>query len=143
MYPHGPFADPWLDSGASGIVLPFIRAYSLTGNTRYKELAEITLHQHQKHLVTPYLSVLSGAAGIGEIYLEAWNAFGSDEWRDRAGWIAQLILHTCQPAPGSGVCWVTDNSTIPTADLLTGTTGLLLYLMRWLEPEKLPFQIFG
>jgi serine/threonine protein kinase len=141
-YAGGQPADGWLEHGASGMVLPFIKAFSLTGKEGYKDIAESVLRNHTIQIVTPYLSVSTGVAGIGEIYLEAWKAFKSMEWLHRAHWIVDLLLHTYQCQSDGTVCWITDNTTIPTADLLTGNAGILQFLMRWLDPEKQSLSIY-
>jgi serine/threonine protein kinase len=141
-YPKGSPVGPWFDQGVTGIVKPFITAYKVTGDDKYKTIAESVLYDHNPNLTTAYLSHSSGATGIGMVYLDAWEAFGTEKWFNRAGWIAQLLLHTYQCHLGDSICWVTDNTTLPTSDLLTGNTGILLFLMRWLDPKNPSFSIF-
>ena len=135
QYPGGNFVDPWLEAGSTGIVIPFLQGYTLTKDPSYKSIVELTLKTHPERIVTPFLSILAGAAGLGMTYLEAHSVFSDTEYRTRARNIVELLLHTYQPTPDDGVCWVADKTTLATADLLAGGTGLLLFLLRWLEQQ--------
>jgi lantibiotic modifying enzyme len=134
--------DPWLEHGVTGIALPFIKAYAITGETRYKEIATTILLGHGDRLVTPFLSIASGAAGIGIAYISAWQAFKEAVWKERAAWIVQLLLNTVQPQRDGTLCWSADNSSLACGDLLVGNTGIIHFLMRYLDPGITPLSLF-
>jgi class III lanthionine synthetase len=133
--------DPWLSYGNAGIVLPFILGYEITHLAKYKAIAEAALEHHTSPLVTPYLSLLNGAAGLGEVYLEAFRVFKNEQWTHRANDIAQLLAHSYHVHSDGSICWITDNSTLPTADLLVGNAGVIYFLMRILNPLQMQFPI--
>lgn len=135
-------AIPWFENGAAGIILVYIKAYVLTHEISFKKTAEAALESLRPQLMAPYLSLASGVAGLGNVYLEAYKAFAEDKWWQRAQWIANLLLHTYKSNKDQGIYWITDNTTIPTADLMTGNSGVLMFLLNYINPNPKSSFIF-
>ncbi len=133
--------SPWVNDGFTGIALTFIKAYEVLGDPIYKKVAEGALSNHPHYIVSNYLSQSWGLAGLGEVYLDAARIFKSEQWQDRADWIAQLFIHTCQYQPDGSCYWLVDDNSFPTADLMVGNSGIIHFLMRYLRPNKLSFPL--
>jgi serine/threonine protein kinase len=130
--------DPWLEHGFSGVALTFIKAYQLTNDLKYREVAEYVLFSHPKYISSNYLTLSNGLAGLGEVYLEAYKIFKNQEWRDRAAHIAALLMHTSR-ASNSETYWLDGNLTIPNPGLMDGNTGILHFLMHFSREDKIDF----
>lgn len=116
------------ENGSSGIALVFIKAYELLKDPRYQQMAEGCLH-----LISPKLNIMDftlgkGLSGLGEIYLEAHKVFNNSEWLERADWIANLFEITLNKNTES---WISTEDTVTTADLFSGSSGILHFLIRY------------
>ena len=123
--------------GIPGITLALIKAFQVTGDNQYRTLAELYLKSLPERLVLTNFSLGDGLAGIGEIYLEAYKTFKDPAWLHRADWIAQVFLHTFRRRSSEDGYWVTDRISNITADLFSGNSGIIHFLMHYLMPEKL------
>jgi hypothetical protein len=79
--------------------------------------------------------------GLGEVYLEAFQYFQETEWLDRASWIANVLMHTYLPIDKEAGYWLFNDSATPTADFMTGATGALHFLLRYLSPPDLQYRL--
>ena len=120
--------------GIPGISLVFIKAYELFKEPIYRELAENSLLNHSAYPILYNFTQTGGMAGLGEIYLEAHRVFNTIEWRKRADWIALALMHCFNEVGGQMGYWLPDQTSIVTADLFTGTSGILHFLIRYLQP---------
>ncbi|WP_143307061.1 class III lanthionine synthetase LanKC N-terminal domain-containing protein [Chitinophaga vietnamensis] len=134
--------DPWLEYGVTGIIIPFIEAYSITQNIQYKKLVISALQNHPAQINSPYLGIERGVAGLGEVYIHAANALKYPSFKDRAEWIAQFLLHISVPESNDTAIWITDNTNLPSADLMTGHSGILHFLLRYINWELLSYPLF-
>jgi len=82
-------------------------------------------------------------AGWGEIYLEAFRVSKSEEWLGRATWIAQALCTLKCKLPGNGAYWIVENAHFPTADLMLGSSGVIHFLMRYLNQDKILFLLLN
>ena len=82
-------------------------------------------------------SLGDGLAGLGEVYLEAYKAFKNLIWLQRAAWIARLFILSLQSRALSDGYWVMEGDSPVTADLFTGNTGAIHFLMHCLLPDEL------
>ena len=139
--PDNSTVDPWLDYGFSGIALVFIKACVAFSEPVYREVAESALSAHPMYISSNNYSLGNGLSGLGEIYLEAFRVFGSETWLDRASHIANLFLHSYKMKHENAVYWLDENFTRPTADLMTGNSGIIHFLMRYCHPEQLDFPV--
>jgi hypothetical protein len=125
--------------GIPGIALVFIKAYECYSNPLYKEIAEKTLFALPDQPVYNDFSHAYGLAGLGEVYLEAKRVFKEPKWQTRADWIAALFQHTFQRNnEGAGV-WSVCTNPDPEPDLLTGSCGIIHFLMRYLDEDRVPY----
>ena len=127
--------------GGPGIVLTYLKSFELTGNKRHLEIAEKGLRKHPERIVYRNLSQCHGLAGLGEIYLEAFRVTGSQEWWERASWIAKLICTLRFHGPEGETYWLVERSKFSTADFMLGNTGVIHFLLRYLYPDKVFFPL--
>jgi len=116
-----------------------IRAFEAFGEIRYKQLALQSLQQIPNHLVDSNFTLDSGLARIGELYLEAYRVFHESIWLDKATWIANLFLNTFIPRNHEDGYWYVRKDMIVTADLYTGNSGVLHFLLRYANPFQIPY----
>lgn len=133
----------WWCAGSPGIALSFLKAYDLTADGKYLEIAEKALRIHNKNFAYHKLGQCHGIAGLGEIYLEAFNTTGSEEWQDRARWIAELLYQFRKETSDEKTYWFSDKFNQPSANFMTGDTGILHFLARFINPGKLSFPIIA
>ncbi|MDR3713322.1 MAG: lanthionine synthetase LanC family protein [Puia sp.] len=123
--------------GSAGVVLCLIKAYELFGDPRYKKLAEDCLSNYPRSIVNCNLTLATGLAGLGEVYLEAARVFKNDEWQDRAHWIAQFFMHYFYHQKDGSCYWLTIGNQLPTASFMTGGGGVIHFLIRYAKPGDL------
>lgn len=124
-----------LNEGSVGIALCFIKAYEAFGNESYRQTAEKALAHYTKHFVTENLTMSGGVTGLGLVYLEAQRVLGGDEWEKRADFIFSSLVHSAYKAKETRY-WIVDGSIMQTADLMTGNSGILHFLLTYSSPEK-------
>jgi len=130
--------DHWTTAyGMPGIILTFIKAYEVLKDERYLKIAESSLLPMLPSPVLMDLSLANGLAGLGEVYLEAFQATNQVIWQERAAWIARLLLTNIKSSGAVEGYWLTYINTVTTADLFTGNGGLLHFLMRFLLPDMI------
>ena len=131
----------WWSEGTSGIALAFIKAYICSDNPAnkqtYKQYATGALLNHPKQVIENNLSQSLGLSGLGEIYLEAYRVFQEKEWLERAGWIAQVIMHMKKVHPQHGPFWLVQHERQPTADFMGGNSGVVHFLLRYCYPDAI------
>jgi len=128
--------DRWsMTNGTPGIALLFIKSYEVLGALRYRTIAEKILSGIEPYPVRMDFSMTTGLAGLGEVYIDAFHVLKDSQWLDRAAWIAQLIAHCFKRKEDGTGYWQTNVNIILTADLFTGNSGILHFLMRYLSPE--------
>jgi lantibiotic modifying enzyme len=120
---------PWMHDGYVGIALCFIRAFEQFQDPLYRQIAQGALLNQPEHPIYRNFGLLNGLAGLGEVYLEAHRVFREDLWLQRAAWIAQVIGRTASYNSDTSCYWHTKFE-IPSADLATGHSGPLHFLMR-------------
>lgn len=138
---HSPDRGVWWCQGGPGIAMTFFKAYEYTGENRYLSIAEKALRRHPKELVYRHLSQCHGISGLGELYLEAYRITNSQEWWDRASWIADLICSLKFQTDTGSVYWLTEQDKFPTADFMVGCSGVIHFLIRYLYPGKVSFPL--
>lgn len=127
--------------GATGIALTFIRAFRLTNVPLYRQYAEKTLYSIPVDITDGNIGQDSGLSGIGEVYLEAWRVFNNQEWFNRAGWIAQVILQQKKLHTQYGTYWLVKGERQPVANFMVGNAGVLHFLLRYCHPDKIGFPL--
>ncbi|MBO9730197.1 MAG: protein kinase [Chitinophaga sp.] len=127
-----------LEDGFYGVAMIFIKAYEVTGDLAFRKIAERTLSVFPSKGILPELAVSNGMAGLGEVYLEAYRVFREEIWRERATWVAEVLLHTVYYHK-DGNYWLINSPKLPNADLLAGNSGLIYFLMHYLRPDEMGF----
>lgn len=123
--------------GCMGIILSLVKGYQLFREDRYRELAEGCLRNYPARSIEKDLTQISGLAGRGEVYLEAYKVFGNEEWKERADWIAHFLLHYFKQEKKGSRYWIADGGLHPTADLMVGNSGIIHFLLRYYQPNNL------
>lgn len=124
-----------------GILATIIKAYQVLSNESYKSMAEASLLQFPEHLVENNFSQANGLSGLGELYLEAFEAFQNELWKKRAQWIADVLIHTAQRDNHGHAWWLMDETYHPTADLMTGVGGIIHFLLRCYSPKTTRYRL--
>lgn len=129
--------DLGMSEGSAGIALAFLKGYQILGESAYMQLANNILQSYPAHITGRDITLGSGITGIGEAYLEAYNVSKNEEWLARTSWIVQMLIHNFRMDKNGACIWFVDQSPIITADLLNGSSGIIHFLLRYLQPEKL------
>ncbi|MES1218634.1 MAG: lanthionine synthetase LanC family protein, partial [Bacteroidota bacterium] len=129
----------WWCHGSPGIALTFIKAYELTGHSHYKLYAEKALRSVPEDFYHENLSQCHGMSGIGEIYLEAFRVFKNEEWLKRSSWIVKIIVTLKRHTKSNTLYWYTETPDMPTADFMTGNSGIVYFLLRHYYSDLIAF----
>jgi len=126
--------DAWdCGQGIPGIILALIKGYELFKVPVYRQMAENYLQYMHARPIYPDFTLGSGLAGLGELYLEGFRVFGDKAWKERADWIASILVNCFQEYdPGEGY-WLTYTNNLHTVDLFSGNSGLLHFLLRYIN----------
>lgn len=133
--------NDYLSGGSAGIALCFIKAYQYTGDLLYKKYAVATLHGIPENLTDNNISQRNGLAGLGEVYLEAHKVFKEEKWLDRAGSLAQVIMHVKKQHPEHGSYWLAEHERQPVGNFMIGNSGILHFLLRYCHSDKIDFPL--
>jgi serine/threonine protein kinase len=117
----------------TGVILAALKAAETNPGPALRTSIESALRSYPFVVASNNFSQLSGLAGLGELYLEAYRVLGSEEWKSRAGWIAALFTNLRWRRNG-GCSWKADDNDFQTADLLVGTGGIIHFLARAADP---------
>jgi len=135
--------SPGLLKIAQEVILVYLKGYEIFKDNDYKIYAEDLLSKYPRIIVQDNLYQDSGLAGLGELYLEASNITGNQEWLYRANSIAQFFIHTSHERNNDYCFWLSNNFRFSTADLLAGNSGLIHFLIRYLNPDKMGYCVIG
>jgi serine/threonine protein kinase len=138
-----PIDSGWWCKGSPGICLTFLKAYEMFGESRFRQTAEAGLRWLPEHFVHWNLTQCHGVSGLGEIYLEAARVLGGSEWENRANWIAELLTKMAHRREDGSIYWLTECAEFPTADLMVGMGGVLHFLLRIQNRERLGFLLLN
>jgi len=128
--------DHWSsDRGTLGIILCLLRAYELIKNPLYKNIAESSLRNFGPRPLLVNFTLSSGLPALGEVYLEAQRVLGSSEWSEKTTWLANTLGNTFLQVSQDQGYWITDGANNISADLFTGNSGVLHFLIRHQFPN--------
>lgn len=130
---------PWWREGSPGIALAFMKGYTTLEQPIFKKYASDALLKLPPGLIENNLSQYEGLTGLGEIYLEAHRVFNEPQWMERAGWIAQVVMHMVKRHLKFGPYWLVQHERQPTPDFMIGNSGILHFLLRYCHPIKIRF----
>ena len=124
----------WWCHGGPGIASLFIALYEITGNTAFASLADRCFTALAPRLNPANLSLCHGAAGLGELLLDASEVLGRSDLRERADALAAMVC--ARHARGrQDVYWVVEDTNFVGADLMVGMSGVLHFLLRLSEQD--------
>ncbi|WP_295122930.1 lanthionine synthetase LanC family protein [uncultured Chitinophaga sp.] len=126
------------NEGVAGVALCMLKAYTVTGNHFYADVARGALRYPSNHIFYNSFSQADGLAGLGEVYLEAFSILRENEWRERAAGIAQTLMHLRMEKEDGTPYWLVEHESEPVANIMVGNTGILHFLMRYAGDGKIP-----
>lgn len=131
----------WLEQNKAAkteekLAFTFLKANKILGRQEYLNRAGQIFNTIPERISNRDLSQATGLAGLGEIYLNAAEILDSRQLRQRADWIAGVLLHQYRQAENGSVFWQVDDSSSTTADFMTGNAGIIHFLLRWLHMGK-------
>jgi len=135
--------DPRVFDGLQGLILIFTKAYQIFKIEQFKNISERLLSLYSPYIVHSNITSYNGLSGIGELYIYAYTVFANSEWLDRAKWIAALLMQFSQPGEANSIFWLGNNSIYTTADLMTGNSGIIDFLINLLFVGKPGFRILN
>lgn len=130
-----------LTGGTAGIALCFLKAYQYTNDPVYKKYTIAALNSIEKTITDNNIGQRYGLAGLGEVYLEAYQILKEDEWLQRAGWIAQVIMQVKKQHLEHGTYWLVEGERQPVANFMVGNSGILHFLLRFCNTGKIGFPL--
>jgi serine/threonine protein kinase len=129
-------SPPDFNDGYLGILLALIKAYEVFGDPIYRTLTNESLMAHAPLEISRDLTQSFGLVGLGEVYIEAAKVFKEDRWKQRADNIAQFLLHHFRQSKNGTYYWMPNGTPFTTAGLMTGNSGIIHFLLRCYQPEK-------
>jgi len=129
--------------GVQGLALIFIRAYEIFQKKEYKDIGERLLKVYPEKIIHHNYGQYTGLTGIGELYLYAFRSLKNKEWYDRAAWIAQFLCASALRGENGSVYWLAGNTKFVTADLMTGSSGILHFLVNFSKAGQLGYRLLA
>jgi serine/threonine protein kinase len=130
----------WGDGG-KGMILVLIKAYETLQDEIYRKTAENALLKFPASIVTANFTQQNGLAAVGELYQEASHVFKNEKWQIRIDWIVNVFLYTFFSGEGESGYWQLEENNPPTADLLTGISGIIHFLARRVYPSGIGYRL--
>jgi len=121
--------------GPAGIGLFFLRAWVLTGNTIYRDIASASARTVSEAGRRGGTTLCHGLAGNGDYLLEASRLLQEPRYFSDAVMIADLLELYARPDMG-GVAWPGDHPDVVTPDYMVGCAGVGAFLLRMAESER-------
>jgi len=143
FWPHGPSRPsrwPYWCNGSSGVGTTLLRAHVLTGERRYRELAEAAARAVIADRWHGSLGQCHGLAGNGEFLLDLSHFLREERYREEALHLAEIIyLHrVCR----DGRALFPDDTGFAVApDFATGTSGVGAFFHRLARGGSRPFMV--
>jgi serine/threonine protein kinase len=126
----------WWCHGAPGIALAFLRLFEVSGEPRYASIATRALDSIASPARSSNLTQCHGLAGLAEVLLEGHRTLHVERWRD-AAWDIGDLLCSVATTDGDGLVWFAEDLRTPTADLMTGSGGVLHLFLRLADEDRL------
>src|SRR5260221_1237187 len=128
---RGHLVDVQLGDGFKGLILNYLKAFELSHDSVYLDLATDLLLCYPNHLLHEDLSLQHGMVGLGLIYVEAFKVSNNNIWKTRANWIKRVIENTTYRGMTGNYYWLSNNQTLPTADYMVGNAGIIHFLLEY------------
>lgn len=119
----------WWCHGGPGISSLFLALFRATSGARFRDAAARCFAGLPPHFNPANLSLCHGAAGIGELLLDAARGLDREDLVQRAEEIAANIY--ARHARGKrDVYWIVEDTEFVSGDLMVGLSGVLHFLLR-------------
>jgi hypothetical protein len=141
-YQNLSISRPTILEEIQGQLLMYLKGYEFLKQEKYKTMAEKLFNNLPIRLLNDNFSQESGLSGLGEIYLEGYRILNNFDWLERARWIAQLFMHTYH-YDIDHFYWLGNNFKFTTADFMTGNSGIIHFLIRYLSPNKVGYRFIN
>ena len=124
----------WWCHGSPGISLALLKLYESTRDIWEADIAKSALDGIPKQALSPSpsmnLSICHGLAGLGEIYLTAFQILKDRVWYERASEIATIIRLLSKDHHKYGITFYGEPQN-PAIALWTGHLGVVHFLLRY------------
>jgi serine/threonine protein kinase len=127
--------------GGKGLIAMLIKAYKILKESSYKEIVISTLKKYPLKISHQNFNQENGLSAVGELYLEAFRVFQDEEWKFRAYWISEVLLGTFVRYENDSGYWIMDQNNPSTADFLIGNTGVIHFLLRCINIDKIGYRL--
>jgi serine/threonine protein kinase len=128
-------AEIGLHEGFTGIALTLINSYRYLKDISLLSLAEEALNNYAQQPLNSDFTFITGLSGLGEVYQELYNITKIEEWLQRIQWISNVLCHTSYHQNDGSAYWVLNPNQFNTADLFTGNSGPVHFLLRHQFPN--------
>ena len=118
------------------ITFLMLKAFDALHDPEYKFLAEAYLRNLPQHLTSSNFTLYDGLAKIGDLYLEAFRILKNPYYWSQAAWISNVLFHTFVYTKKDEGHWTMLAKNQITANLFTGESGIIYYLLRYLHPKQ-------
>ncbi|EHQ27027.1 protein kinase domain-containing protein [Mucilaginibacter paludis] len=128
--------DYSLMNGFNGVALVFTLAFKQYGDQQHLLAAERLLRKNEAFPVYVDNGVAFGLCGLGLVYGLAAGVSDNEQWRLRALWIYTLLVKINLRPERKQISWNMKGVPEHDASLLTGNTGVILFLLQGLAKER-------
>lgn len=139
FFTEGKFINAWCH-GAAGIAIARARAFEITGKSIWKNdfltCVEKTYETHIASRIMGSFTLCHGAAGNGEVFLEAHRIFGDSKYLNYAIMIAERAIEEFEESKTYTSGTQTPTTNDPT--MFLGTAGIGYYYLRVIDPNNVP-----
>lgn len=119
-------------------LLTLIKAHRFLPSPALKKLIKKAINNIPPKISLSNISLHNGLSGIGELLIDANEAFETNEYETRLEWISNLLYCLSATKLDSGdVNWFTDPSGIPLPGLFNGQSGIVHFFLRYHFPNRL------
>lgn len=138
--PGRPYDGPHWCNGAAGVAATLVRAHTVTGDPRYRELAERAAETVMRTKWRGSLVHCHGLAGGGELLLDLYQATGEPRFRDQALELA-AVIHSLRVDDDGLTAFLDETLLEVTASFNTGLTGIGAFLLRVVHGGARPLML--
>ncbi|MBN9382772.1 MAG: protein kinase [Chitinophagaceae bacterium] len=121
--------DISLSDGLVGVISLFIKAYQVFHDDQYKTISQQAISYFDMFQVDFRAGINDGMAGRGEMYLDAFEAFGQEEYFIQAQWNSE-VLKRAYIYNEDSIFWLINSTIIPEAGIFNGCSGIIHFLLR-------------
>jgi serine/threonine protein kinase len=134
-YPGSKEFNFGLSTGLIGILLTYVKAYSVFKFPEYRIFVESTLYSYPSQFLYRDLSLSDGLTGMGDLLIEAYTQFNNPEWKERAYYIRSVLLSTYRLKDDQILYWNYRKTEEPVPGFFNGQSGILYFLLRSIHTD--------